>query len=105
MSWDEYDDQDQNLVTWRLPGALDDEEADDDQEVEEEREGENEGEWVDTEDDEEAKAAVDRVLKKYEKATALDAEGSFDEHHEKLAKEKTEEWKSGRVEERLLPGR
>jgi len=94
VSWDEYDDQDQNLVTWRLPGALaDDGEAEVDQEVEDDQEGEDEGEWEDTEDDEEAKAAVDRVLKKYEKANVLDAEGSFDERHERLAKEKMEEWK------------
>lgn len=23
VSWDEYDDDDQNLIVWRLPGALD----------------------------------------------------------------------------------
>ena len=48
---------------------------------------------IDTEDDEEeAKAAVDRVLKKYEKANVLDAEGSFDERHERLAKEKKRDY-------------
>jgi 5'-3' exoribonuclease 1 len=79
----------------RLPGALaDDNEAGSNKEVEEE-EGEraDESAWEDAEDDEEAKAAVDRVLKKYEKATVMDAEGTFDERHERLAKEKTDEWK------------
>ena len=47
---------------------------------------------IDTEDEEEAKAAVDRVLKKYEKANVLDAEGSFDERHERLAKEKKRDY-------------
>ena len=94
VSWDEYDDQDQNLVTWRLPGAhADDDEVDNDQEVEDDQEGEDESAWVDTEDEEEAKAAVDRVLKKYEKVNVLDAEGSFNERYERLAKEKMEERK------------
>ena len=98
VSWDEYDDQDQNLVTWRLPGALaDDDEAGYNQEVEEEGQGGGDGEgesaWEDTEDEEEARAAVDRVLKKYEKAAVTDAQGSFDDRHERLAKEKMDEWK------------
>jgi 5'-3' exoribonuclease 1 len=36
VSWDEYGDQHQNLVRWRLPGALADDEAGYDQEVEDE---------------------------------------------------------------------
>jgi hypothetical protein len=39
----------------------------------------------------EARAAVERVLKKYEKAIVSDAEGSFDERHERLVKENV--WK------------
>jgi hypothetical protein len=42
VSWDEYDDQDQNLVTRRLPGAVaDDDESSNDQEVADEREDES----------------------------------------------------------------
>jgi 5'-3' exoribonuclease 1 len=95
VAWDEYDDQDQNLVTWRFPGALanDDDEPGDDQAVEDE--GGDENEWEDTEDDEEAMAAVDRVLEKYEKATVMDpdAEGSFDERHDRRVKKKMDDWK------------
>jgi len=46
VSWDEYDDQDQNLATWRLPGAhADDDEVDNDQEVEVDQEGEDKSAW------------------------------------------------------------
>lgn len=91
VAWDEFDDQDQNLVTWRFPGAYsDDDEAD--QEVAEDG---DESAWEDTEDDEEAMAAVDRVLRKYEKAAVVDpnTEGSFDERHDKMVKEKMDQWK------------
>ena len=56
-------------------------------------------EWEDeaSGDDDEAKAAADRVMKKYEKAPVvdLDAQGSFDERHERSVKEKMLEWKRG----------
>jgi 5'-3' exoribonuclease 1 len=54
VAWDEYDDQDQNLVTWRFPGvvAKDDDKPEDDQVVENEGEDEYGREY--TEDDEEA---------------------------------------------------
>lgn len=104
VGWDEYD-QDQNLVTWRFPRMS--------HQVGEKGEGEEEGEepiieqdgstsnseWEDeaSGDDDEAHAAVDRVLKKYEKAPVvdLDAQGSFDERHERSMKEKMDEWKRG----------
>jgi 5'-3' exoribonuclease 1 len=93
VQWDEYDEQDVNLVTWRFPHAVDD------GVVEEgvvEDSGENSEEW-ESEDDAEAKAAVDRVLKKYEKAQVedLDAQGSFDERYAASVKEKMDEWKRG----------
>lgn len=90
VAWDEYDDEDQNLVTWRFPGAFDD---DDDEVVE--GESADESGWEDAEDDEEAIAAVDRVLKKYEKANVTDSddEGSFDERHERMVKERMDRWK------------
>jgi 5'-3' exoribonuclease 1 len=92
VQWDEYDEQDVNLVTWRFPRALDDGEVD---EVEEEG-GEN-SEWEDADEDEESRAAVDRVLKKYEKAPVADpdAEGDFDARYERSIKEKMDEWKRG----------
>jgi len=91
VQWDEYDEQDQNLVTWRFPRALEDSDS---------KEGEeagNDSEWEDTEEDPESRVAVDRVLKKYEKAPVADpeAEGSFDERHARNVKEKMDEWKRG----------
>ncbi|OBZ66144.1 5'-3' exoribonuclease 1 [Grifola frondosa] len=67
LAWDEYDEQDQNLVTWRFPD----------------------------EDDEESRAAVDRVLNKYEKAKVMedDKEGDFDRRYEMSLKDKMDEWK------------
>ena len=94
VTWDEYDEQDQNLVTWRRPRVSGD---DDDGEQLVEDAGDEDTEWEDAEDDAEARAAVDRVLRKYEKApvTDPDAEGSFDERHEKSIKDKMDEWKRG----------
>lgn len=92
VQWDEYDEQDVNLVTWRFPRTLDDGEEN---EVVEDG-GEN-SEWEDADEDEESRAAVDRVLKKYEKAPVADpdAEGDFDARHEHSIKEKMDEWKRG----------
>ena len=57
LMWDEYDENDQNLVTFRFPGALEPPLPTDD------AGDENDEEW-ESEDDEEATEAVDRVLKK-----------------------------------------
>lgn len=101
VTWDEYDEQDVNLVTWRFPRALDDGEP---KEVEDAAGGVDDSEWEDSEDDAESRAAVDRVLKKYEKAPVadLDAEGTFDERYERSLKEKMDEWKRGYYQVSLL---
>ena len=93
----EYDEDDVNLVTWRFPAAIDgpaDAAADGAAAPAEDAEAADED---DGEDDAEARAAVDRVLKKYEKAPIedKDAEGTFDERHARSIKEKMEEWKRG----------
>jgi len=89
LTWDEYDENDQNIVTFCVPrtpegpqvAPEDENEADDD-------------EWVSEEEDEEARNAVDRVLNKYRKAKVLEhASEDFDERQEQLLKEKTDEWK------------
>ncbi|KAF8055536.1 exonuclease II, partial [Lyophyllum atratum] len=88
VRWDEYDEQDVNLVTWRLPGASED--------TPERTEGENGDDWEDVdEEDEESRAAVDRVLKKYEKAHVAhdDEGGGFDARYERSVSEKMDEWK------------
>lgn len=92
LAWDEYDDDDQNLVTFRLPGTAEEPQAD----VEEvDAAGENEGDWVSDEDDEEARNAVDRVLKKYRNAKVLEHATSedFDDRYEQALKEKMDDWK------------
>ena len=100
VGWDEYD-QDQNLVTWRLPRVSQEgEEGDGEKELIVEQDGStSNSEWEDeaSGDDDEAYAAVDRVLKKYEKAPVvdLDTEGSFDERYEKSVQDKMDEWKRG----------
>jgi 5'-3' exoribonuclease 1 len=81
LSWDEYDDEDQNLVVLRFPGALS-------------------HPWMkdsesDSQDEAEATAAVDRVLRKYDKAKMLmeNVEDNFDSREELRLKQKMDEWK------------
>ncbi|KAH8101020.1 exonuclease II [Cristinia sonorae] len=94
LTWDEYNEEDQNLVVWRFPGELE-------EPIPENGNGhtngeEDDDEWEDDED-EESRAAVDRVLAKYEKAKVMDddKEGDFDRRHEASIKEKMDEWKRG----------
>jgi 5'-3' exoribonuclease 1 len=101
VGWDEYE-EDQNLVTWRLRrlSHQDEEEKGEGGDIIVGQDGStSNSEWEDeaSDDDDEANAAVDRVLKKYEKARVvdLDAQGSFDERHERSIKEKMDEWKRG----------
>ena len=100
VGWDEYE-QDQNLVTWRLPHQAEEGtgEGEEDQTIVEQDGLTSNSEWEDevSGDDDEAHAAVDRVLKKYEKASVvdLDAQESFDERYERSIKEKMDEWKRG----------
>ncbi|KAI6039713.1 exonuclease II [Pisolithus marmoratus] len=97
VSWDEYDDEDQNLVTLRLPDTLREPTPDVDGGEADVEDKEDEGEWEDVpdEEDEEALLAVDRVLNKYEKAKVVDDDevGSFDDRYEASIHEKMTEWK------------
>jgi 5'-3' exoribonuclease 1 len=93
LAWDEYDEDDQNLVTLRPPGMS--------EEIQEEQEGGGGGEvegdeedWTSDEEDEEARDAVDRVLDKYRKAKVVEPSGAdFDERYEQAVKDKMDEWK------------
>ncbi|KAG6873483.1 hypothetical protein C0995_015186 [Termitomyces sp. Mi166 len=106
VRWDEYDEQDVNLVTWRFPGASEEPEPTETNgsaTPNGKSEGE-EGDWEDVEDeDEESRAAVDRVLKKYEKAHVMqdDDGGGFDARHDRSIKEKMDEWKRGYYQGKL----
>lgn len=94
VRWDEYDENDNNLVTLRLPGTGSAEASNEATPREGTPAVDDDGEWEDV-DDEESNAAIDRVLKKYFKAPVEDpdAEGTFDERHERSVKEKMDEWK------------
>ena len=81
VTWDEYDAQDQNVITVRLPGALSQPVPEDD----------DEEEWEDVDD--EADTAVDRVLRKYQKAPVVDDDDDFDERHERAVQQKMDNWK------------
>lgn len=103
LRWDEYDEQDVNLATIRFPNAVEGETTADAAPTNETpaaaaAEGDD-GQWEDVDEDdvedEEGWLAVDRVLRKYRKAPVEDpdAEGTFDERHERSVKEKMDEWK------------
>ena len=94
LTWDEYDEEDVNVVTWRLPEAMEQHSAPNGDGVPDENANEDEDEWED-EDEEESRAAVNRVLQKYEKAEVADedADEGFDARHEQSVKLKMDEWK------------
>jgi 5'-3' exoribonuclease 1 len=92
LAWDEYDDDDRNIVTFRLPGTGEEPPAGV-EDVDDADENQNE-EWVSDEEDAEARSAVDRVLKKYRNAKVLErASEDFDDRYEQALKEKMDEWK------------
>jgi 5'-3' exoribonuclease 1 len=89
LTWDEYDENDQNIVTFSLPGTSEGPQAN----LEDEHEGDDD-EWVSDKEDEEARNAVDRVLDKYRKAKVLEhASEDFDDRYEQALQEKMDEWK------------
>ncbi|KAG6877497.1 hypothetical protein C0993_006599 [Termitomyces sp. T159_Od127] len=102
VRWDEYNEQDVNLVTLRFPDEFEEPEPTETNGTAAPNgnsEGED-GDWEDVEDedeDEESRAAVDRVLKKYEKSHVMqdDEGGGFDARHDRSVKEKMDEWKRG----------
>jgi 5'-3' exoribonuclease 1 len=119
------EDEEVNVVTWRFPGDDGEEEEDADESGAKNGNAHvngndangngdvlvdgpivtvngNDDEWVDEDDeddddddDEESRAAIDRVLGKYEKAKVYDDDGGFDERHERRVEEKMAEWKAG----------
>jgi 5'-3' exoribonuclease 1 len=104
VTWDEYDEDDQNIVTWRFPGALEQPLPEPEEVQKTNGDAEGEGEWENVADDEESKAAVDRALKKYEKAQAMDddEDGGFDARYDRSMKEKMDGWKRGYYKVHLL---
>ncbi|KAG8878601.1 hypothetical protein FRB98_006038, partial [Tulasnella sp. 332] len=87
LAWDEYDDQERNLATLYLPEP----EANDVDEDGDEP-------W---EDEGEADAAVDRVLKRYGKLKVLDGTESFEDMEEARMKDRMDEWKGTYYREKL----
>ncbi|KAH8112662.1 exonuclease II [Phellopilus nigrolimitatus] len=121
LSWDKYDDEDQNLVIFRLPGSARRIENGrengkrEDKSIVENGTGEivgqgddEDGQWVDASDasddseEPEAQAAVDRVLQKYERAKVVEEEEEdFDARHARAVQERMDEWKRGYYSEKL----
>lgn len=101
LTWDEYDKNDQNLVSWRLPGALEQPLPESGAATPGEEDTEEE-DWEDV-DEEESRKAVDRVLNKYDKAKVApaDGDGDFDSRYEAGIREKMEEWKRHYYQEKL----
>ncbi|XP_006459675.1 hypothetical protein AGABI2DRAFT_184268 [Agaricus bisporus var. bisporus H97] len=120
LRFDEFDENDNNILTLTLPGVQEDDEdggvskneeekeangtsSSDAEVVEESSGGPPDSDWEDTSgddddaDNEESRIAVDRVLNKYDKAPAFDDEegGGFDARHERSIREKMDEWKRG----------
>ncbi|KAH7884247.1 exonuclease II [Phlebopus sp. FC_14] len=97
VSWDEFDEYDQNLITLRLPGVSEEEQSEPTNGSDNNGVENDEGQWEDVsdEEDEEGGLAVDRVLQKYEKARTVDEDegGGFDARHEKSIDDKMAEWK------------
>ena len=97
VSWDEYDDEDQNLVVFRLPGTTKPENGHNGEVAVEENGGDDDDDWVDESeesDDPEAIAAVDRVLAKYGRAKVVEEEEEdFDTQHSRAMQERMDEWK------------
>lgn len=106
LRWDEFDEKDSNILTWRLPGALEDDNIEEHMkesvaDVTIVDDGPPDSEWEDVsdedEDNEESRAAIDRILQKYEEAPTFDeeADGGFEARHKRSVKEKMDEWKRG----------
>lgn len=86
LRWDDYDEEDQNLVTFLLPVSASDTSEKDDSSSED-----NDEDW---EDDSEGNAAVDRILEKYAKLKLSDADGvDSDETYEQKLLQKMDIWK------------
>lgn len=84
LRWDEYDDQDQNILTVCFPVPLGPGENSDG----------SSDDHSDQDDDSEGDAAVDRVLSKYSKLRITDADDvDSDEQYERRLVEKMDAWK------------
>ncbi|KAJ7868462.1 exonuclease II [Mycena leptocephala] len=112
LRWDEFDEEDRNLVTWRFPGAVLQEEqgeagrdADGGKQNGHQGQGQgqdgDEADWEDVDgddddddDDAEGRAAVERVLRKRRG-------GGFDARHDRSIHEKMDEWKRGYYQGKL----
>ena len=96
LSWDEYDEDDQNLTVLRLPisaipppSRLENGDAKEDSSEEEVDGGEA------------GRAAVDRVLHKYSGVKTLEEQGDFDQRYDVALRQRMDEWKQDYYREKL----
>lgn len=86
LTWDEYDEEDQNIVTIEFPVSYEGS-------GEETTEDKSNDEWEDA-NDVEGNDAVDRVLKKYDKMKIAEADSDdSDVKYEKKLRERMDAWK------------
>jgi len=101
VTWHDYDGNDQNIVTWRFPDVVELQLPEPEEVRETNCDVEGGGEWEDVDDkeEEESKAAADRVLKKYGKAQVTDDDesGGFDARYERSIREKIDEGGKGAI--------
>ena len=92
VTWDEYDEEDQNLVIWRLPSSMEEPIPEPDSEA---SGCEDDEEWEGVSDDKRSRWVADGILSKYEKAPVKDDDGGggFDARYEKSVNDKMVEWK------------
>lgn len=83
LTWDEYNDKDENLAVLRLPNVSSNGNA---------NEG-NDDESSEDDGGEAGRAAVDRVLNKYKRANILEDEGTAEERYDATLKKRMEDWK------------
>lgn len=114
LRWDGFDENDNNVLTWRFPGLSEDASIEENLKesaasatlVGEVVDCPQDSEWEDVsdedEDNEESRVVIDRVLQKYEEAPIFDEEvdGGFEARHQRLINQKMDQWKRGYYEVR-----
>lgn len=96
LSWDEYDEDDQNLAVLRLPiSAVPPPTKPENGDAKEESSEEE------VDGGEAGRAAVDRVLRKYSGAKTLEEQGDFDQRYDVTLRQRMDEWKQAYYREKV----
>jgi 5'-3' exoribonuclease 1 len=96
LSWDEYDEDDQNLAVLRLPISAVPPPA-----KRENGEAKEDSSEEEVDGGEAGRAAVDRVLRKYSSVKTLEEQGDFDQRYDVALRQRMDEWKQDYYREKL----